>query len=317
MTLLEGVELQQLLTTAQVRDSKIMACLATIVMFLMALKIFYIFFIEKLNGVGAKLKFWANVLNFLYLFLTCITLYVMVEGSTLYISYNKFLYFVEMVSGILCIASVLLIYLHWVGMIQNVFKINNGRILTPMTRWIFFGFFLIPGSVLAIIYLAMVMEEADLRNEEYFAILKKVYYYYSVISTSLIIFLLWGYLAYQLIIMSDLTRQKTKRFFITSYLFSGTSILIVITHCMAFFFTPNDYGWKWASFIIIIIFDLELIFVVYPVNIHRIRKFFDANYVIPSDQISNPTNGSTQASKSDNIQVSAEPASQPVGNVQP
>jgi len=317
MTALEGVAVNQLTPDYALRDAKIMGAMATIVMFIMICKIFYIFFIEKLNGVGAKLKFWANVLNFMYLFLTCISIYVMIEGNAPFIAYNKFVYFVEMISGVLCVASVLLIYLHWVGMIQNVFKINNGRILTPMTTWIFFGFFLIPAAVLAIIYVAMVFHEADLRNENYFKILRNIYYYYSIVSTVLIIFLLWGYLAYQLYSMSDLTRKKTKRFFVTSYLFSGTSIIIVFTHCMAMFFKPDVYEWKWVSFIVIIIFDLELIFFVYPINIHKIRKFFDSNYVIPSDQISNPTHGS-HGSKSDNAHGSAEnQQSQAVGNVQP
>ncbi|KAF2077913.1 hypothetical protein CYY_000791 [Polysphondylium violaceum] len=293
-----SLTIDQIATNEIIRDMKIQIGISIPTIVIMLAKFFYLQYIEKSNASGAFLKKAVHIMNASYLTLITIFECCVIEGSANAVKLMKFRCFGEIMSGLFCVASVILIFLHWIGMVQNVFKINNGAILTTQTKAIFFGVFLIPNLLTSIVYLGMFYNEDFLDAESsYFPGFTEFYYYFLFSSVAFIIFILWTFLTFQIFKINSTSRGQIKRFFIAAYLVSTTALIIAICKVINFN-RPDIYCFSWLLYGFIILFQFEVIFLVYPVNHHKIRHFFDSSYPLPLDPFSPPTKSMNSCDKS-------------------
>ncbi|KAF2068585.1 hypothetical protein CYY_010088 [Polysphondylium violaceum] len=97
--------------------------------------------------------------------------------------------------------------------------------------------------------------------------------------------------------MNEKTKSRTEKFFITAYVFSFSTIWVpLITIIETYVFVRGM-----AMFAIITLYEIELIFLVYPVNHHLIIKFFNSAYNLPTPEstttpqnISSPSNATSE-----------------------
>ncbi|KAF2077910.1 hypothetical protein CYY_000788 [Polysphondylium violaceum] len=289
-------------------------------LFLYLLKIIYLVKIERKNN-GFQLKLWVHIICFFYNFFNGIANSLVFISKTSVQAWLNYVTFVVLVLYLIVLASALLLFLHWVSLITDVLSVTKGgKVLTRNNGILFFGVFFIPNLILSIIFYIIAMWFQTKVN---FNLLMKVQQYFLLGTVCLVTFILWGFLVYQMIIMNPVSRNSAKKFFIMAFLFSTTTVLVILFQVIIAFSPPSNILWcVYLNIITCICFHLQVLFTVFPINIHKIRKYYNPQYVEPSlrhSQIS-PKNSNSEKNislKKVEPEYTCQPANISVGNIQP
>ncbi|KAF2076772.1 hypothetical protein CYY_001898 [Polysphondylium violaceum] len=276
--------------------------------------------LDPMKSNLGKLRSAVYISNTSFLLASLITVYSAIEGKIHLLTLTQYSTAINYIFGFIAVASLMLIFLNWISMIQNSLKINNGNLLTKKTK-IIFGAYLVPNFIITVICLGMVFHQdflPDSPNNDSFEKATKVYDYFLLASTVIIVGVLWIYLIWQFKKMNDNTRKRTRKFFITAFSFSFTCLTIPIF----MFILESEFRGVfngWFSFSIQMIYELELVFIVYPLNHHKIIKFFNPNYTLPPDTYSGGTTASSKSngSLSPPIKGTSFASSKDTINIQP
>ncbi|KAF2077909.1 hypothetical protein CYY_000787 [Polysphondylium violaceum] len=247
-------------------------------------KFIYLVKIEK-KYHGFKLKLGVHIICFLFNFFNFFANLFLFISKTSVEQWFGYVHFVVLIMYMIVLASALLLFLHWVSMITDVFSVTKGgKILTRNNGILFFGVFFVPNLILSIFFYIVAIKYREKVN---FDLLMKVQQYFLLASVCLVTFILWGFLVYQLNVMNTLNRNSAKKFFAMAFLFSLTTVLIPTLEIVIEFSPISDMRWCMVlSVVSMILFHFQILFSVFPISLYRIKKHYNLQF---SDH-SNPKN---------------------------
>ncbi|KAF2077911.1 hypothetical protein CYY_000789 [Polysphondylium violaceum] len=272
------MELEQELMVRDVEsvtiDIKLTCSFVSILLFLSVLKIIYLCVLER-KSKGFILKMIVTGSNLIALLLTDIGMFLLFEGTMKMDKWISFSLFVNLFINLTCLASILILFLHWVSMMTNIFDIRKGKLLSRNERISFISVFYGPNFILSI--LTFIFYVAKVPGFEKLSLVST----YFVTCTSLVIILvLYCLLINQLFKMDPSTRNNTKKFFITAFVFSTTTFLLLLLNFLTAY-NIQPYELYWVNILTILFFEFQVVFTVFPFNIHKIIKYYNPDYVKP------------------------------------
>ncbi|KAF2077907.1 hypothetical protein CYY_000785 [Polysphondylium violaceum] len=279
----------------QTIKNKVQLILGTIVMTLFFIKIVYLFVFEERKSPGSRLKKGVHFLALVHLMFLNLLCYTFINGNTNYKHFLKLTYFINTLLNICFIGAFLLIFLYWISVISNIFNIQQHRLLTNTTRFVFLGVFFIPNLFIRIVQVSLYL--SDHTTQHYVKTIENVSKYYMYLSCIIVTSMLWGYLAFHFVRAASQIKGRLLSFTIIAYLFSITFIILVTISTMV---QPskNSIVYEWVVFIFLIVLYLQLLFFVHRIRWNKIHEYFKNRSSSSPPKRSKHTNSDNSGSSS-------------------
>ncbi|KAF2070459.1 hypothetical protein CYY_008224 [Polysphondylium violaceum] len=171
---------------------------------------------------------------------------------------------IENFSRLLAITSCVLVYFHWISILENDFKAEklNRKRFSLYLKIIFLGVYIIPYLTICIVSI-LIFFMSNLSHQKYTII--KFEFFYLLITNSLAVLVLWGFLIYKFKTLDKAIINQIKHFFIIAFIFSVNQISFLIFNVVSFVYIAS-HALTWVANVNYVILFLELIFLISPVD---------------------------------------------------
>ncbi|KAF2068586.1 hypothetical protein CYY_010089 [Polysphondylium violaceum] len=172
-----------------------------------------------------------------------------------------------------------------ISIVENSLEVRNGMLLSKRAM-VLFIIYLVPN--LALVIACCVIEVQSDHEQPYLETITRVYGFFLCSTTSLIMFLIWIFLFIHYFKLPDYSKKKHFFFFISSLIFSITVLGVVFSLFVIEWNLSCFFGY--LGFSVTMLYELELVFLLFQVDKDILIKFFHPNYSPPAtSNISNST----------------------------
>ncbi|KAF2076797.1 hypothetical protein CYY_001923 [Polysphondylium violaceum] len=287
------IEFEDVFDDDYLRRARYMAAFGTIMIFVIVVKICYIYLMLKPNYRGSRIKSLLHIFLGIFVLFNIVPLYAMLSSKgARYLILDGFQTFSRNVGILILIICVLLLFLLWVERLEFIITGNNKkRDLSKTCKTLFLLLFFIPNVLLSIVSLSCDWEYDRSPEPGYTSSVKQMTYmkltatYFLISSVAILYMILWGFLIFTWRILDAETKAKNKSFFFEVFLFSITLLCEVIIFELALYVAPSA-ELKWVYLVLGAIITAEVVIFLHPVQMPVIAYFLNPNNNFdPRDQI--------------------------------